>query len=215
MNDGSDNRTRDRMPRRQNHLLKTIIESPYAGTNHPISSELGVALHLRYLRACMRDSLLRGEAPYASHGLYTQPGVLEDLVPEERKMGIEAGFAWREHADVTAIYTDMGISSGMRLGAEHAQKSGARIEERSISPEALLLVKQESEDVPGFVRLDNGKYSFDEPLLRIFQTVGPVLGEALANEMGAGSEIHPMDLTRAEAESMRAKILAMFGGVPR
>lgn len=43
-----------------------IIESPFAGD---------VVRNLRYLRACMRDCLRRGEAPYASHALYTQPGV--------------------------------------------------------------------------------------------------------------------------------------------
>jgi hypothetical protein len=63
----------------------------------------------------MRDSLLRGEAPYASHGLYTQPGVLRDEVPEERELGIQAGFAWRERADLTVFYIDYGFSSGMNL----------------------------------------------------------------------------------------------------
>ena len=63
-----------------------IIESPYAGN---------VPLNLLYLRACMRDCLSRGEAPFASHALYTQPGVLDDGDPAERAHGIEAGFAWR------------------------------------------------------------------------------------------------------------------------
>jgi len=40
--------------------------------------------NLKYLRRCMVDCLKRGEAPYASHGLYTQEGVLDDTVSEER-----------------------------------------------------------------------------------------------------------------------------------
>jgi len=89
-----------------------IIESPYAGN---------VELNVRYARACMRDSLLRGEAPYASHLLYTQPGVPRDEVPEDRELGITAGFAFRRVADVIAVYTDLGISSGMQRAIDLEQ----------------------------------------------------------------------------------------------
>jgi hypothetical protein len=84
-----------------------VIESPYAGD---------VERNLRYLRACLRDSLLRGEAPFASHGLYTQAGVLDDLVRADREMGMHAGWAWMQRADLVAVYEDFGISSGMRRG---------------------------------------------------------------------------------------------------
>lgn len=40
----------------------------------------------------MLDALDRGEAPYASHLLYTQ--MLDDTIPAERELGIKAGFAW-------------------------------------------------------------------------------------------------------------------------
>lgn len=74
-----------------------------------------------YLAACLRDSLNRGEAPFASHGLYTLPGVLCDDVLEERKRGISAGFAWRSAADASVFYVDLGWSRGMRAGEEHAR----------------------------------------------------------------------------------------------
>ena len=90
-----------------------VIESPYAGNT---------ALNLRYLRACMADCLRRGEAPFASHGLYAQPGVLDDSDPAQRELGIEAGFAWREMAEATVVYTDLGVSRGMIAGLKHAQK---------------------------------------------------------------------------------------------
>ena len=84
----------------------------------------------------MRDSLLRGEAPFASHGLYTQPGVLRDEVPEERTHGIEAGFAWREVAHKTVFYVDRGWSRGMEYGYQHAQKLGHTIEVRTLEASA-------------------------------------------------------------------------------
>jgi hypothetical protein len=62
-----------------------ILESPYAGD---------VETNTTYARACVRDSLSRGEAPLASHLLYTQPGILRDDVPDERQRGMDAGLAW-------------------------------------------------------------------------------------------------------------------------
>ncbi len=79
-----------------------VIETPYAGDRD---------LHDAYLKACMKDSFDRGEYPYASHAIY--PGVLDDDVPEERTLGMEAGFAWGAMAQKRVFYVDLGISSGM------------------------------------------------------------------------------------------------------
>ncbi len=102
------------------------IESPYAGD---------VERNLRYLRACMADCLRRGEAPFASHGLYTQPGVLDDTKPEERSLGMWAGFYWAERADATVVYEDLGISRGMAAGIERAEAQGRAIERRRLGGE--------------------------------------------------------------------------------
>jgi hypothetical protein len=107
-------------------MRRVVVESPYAGDRER---------NLRYLRACLRDCLLRGEAPFASHGLYTMEGVLRDEVPGERKHGIEAGFAWRSAADATVVYEDLGYSSGMSLGVEHAEKIGQSVEIRRLGEE--------------------------------------------------------------------------------
>ena len=104
-----------------------VIESPYAGD---------VAANLTYLRACLRDSLLRGESPIASHGLYTQPGVLDDTIPEEQTLGIHAGFAWNKHAELTAVYTDRGISPGMQYGIDAADADGRPVEYRTLPTQA-------------------------------------------------------------------------------
>jgi hypothetical protein len=95
-----------------------IVESPFAGD---------VEKHTRYARACMADCLRRGEAPYASHLLYAQPGVLDDTVHEERILGIEAGLAWGRMAELTVVYTDCGVSNGMKMGIARALAEGRSI----------------------------------------------------------------------------------------
>lgn len=104
-------------------MRRVIIESPYAGD---------VDLNLRYLRAAMTDCLGRGEAPFASHGLYTQPGVLDDLRPDERTLGIKAGFAWRDVADVTLVYADLGVTTGMEAGIDDARVKGREVQFREL-----------------------------------------------------------------------------------
>ena len=81
-----------------------VLESPYAGD---------VDRNVAYARAAVGDCLRRGEAPIASHLLFTQPGILDDDVPEERRLGIDAGLAWHAVADAIVFYLDLGWSSGM------------------------------------------------------------------------------------------------------
>lgn len=100
-----------------------ILESPYAGD---------VDANVAYARRCLRDSLLRGESPIASHLLYTQPGVLDDNDAAERAMGIDAGLAWRWAAQASVVYTDRGISRGMRYGIDAALRAGLPVEYRKI-----------------------------------------------------------------------------------
>ena len=104
-------------------MKRVILESPYAGD---------IDLNIEYARKCVRDSLSRGEAPIASHLLYTQPGILRDEVAEERQWGIDAGLTWRSVADATVVYTDRGISRGMEYGIAAARRSGLPVEFRSI-----------------------------------------------------------------------------------
>jgi len=89
---------------------------------------------MTYLQRALSHSLHRGEAPFASHGLYTLPGVLDDNVPEERKMGMEAGHDWLAAADLVAVYEDYGITRGMEQGIRLAEQLGLRIEVRKIGP---------------------------------------------------------------------------------
>lgn len=100
-----------------------ILESPFAGD---------VEENIKYARACVRDSLSRGEAPIASHLLYTQEGILDDNNPEERQWGIDAGLAWKTVAWKTVVYTDLGISRGMEYGIASAIKAGLFVEYRNL-----------------------------------------------------------------------------------
>jgi hypothetical protein len=100
-----------------------IIESPYAGD---------VERNLEYARAALHDSLTRGEAPYASHLLYTQKGVLDDNIPDQREAGIIAGHAWVKAADLVAVYRDFGISPGMEAGIRIAKVWGKPVIYRSL-----------------------------------------------------------------------------------
>ena len=104
--------------------MKVILESPYAGD---------VEKNLAYARKCMRDSLLRGEYPLASHLLYTQEGILDDTIPEEREIGIHAGLAWGEKAEKTVVYTDLGISEGMSYGIARARSEKRTVVYRSLN----------------------------------------------------------------------------------
>ncbi|RUX20035.1 hypothetical protein EOA27_09655 [Mesorhizobium sp. M2A.F.Ca.ET.037.01.1.1] len=101
-----------------------ILESPYAGD---------VNRNVAYARAAMRDCLARGDAPAASHLLYTQPGVLDDGNPVERARGIDAGLAWGRVAEATVVYTDLGISKGMGEGVNRAFAEGRPVEWRTLA----------------------------------------------------------------------------------
>lgn len=103
------------------HVRLVIVESPYAGD---------VEANVAYARVALADCLRRGEAPFASHLLYTQPGVLDDRVTAERRLGIEAGLAWALRADATVVYCDRGISNGMQLGIDRALAVGRIVEKR-------------------------------------------------------------------------------------
>ena len=104
-------------------MRTVVLESPFAGD---------VELNVRYARACLRDCLLRGEAPFASHLLYTQPGVLNDDDPNERSMGINAGFVIGLGYETTVVYTDLGISDGMKMGIALALKIERPVEYRTL-----------------------------------------------------------------------------------
>jgi len=122
-----------------------LIESPFKGESWGETRD-----NLLYARLCVHDSILRGEAPYASHLFYTQTGILDDKIEEERMRGINAGLAWGSMAELSAFYIDKGFSRGMNYGMENALKAGREIEERSLGSEERVeeLIRKMAEAKP-------------------------------------------------------------------
>lgn len=102
------------------------IETPYAG-----GDAATVAENLAYARAALADSLRRGEAPFASHLLYPQPGVLSEVT--ERAHGLIAGLAHTCYCDTVAVYTDLGVSAGMQASIDAALARGQAVVYRTVS----------------------------------------------------------------------------------
>lgn len=103
---------------------RVVIESPFAGDTK---------VNTAYARACMKHSLELGEAPFASHLLYTQ--CLDDEIEDERRLGIEAGLQLSRDFEMTAIYTDLGMSSGMLAGAARAHALNRQVVYRRLEGE--------------------------------------------------------------------------------
>ena len=104
-------------------MIRVILESPYAGD---------IERNVEYARKCVRHSLSLGESPIASHLLYTQEGILNDDIEEERMWGINAGLAWKSVAEKHVFYIDYCISRGMEYAMKYASDNLITIEERKI-----------------------------------------------------------------------------------
>ena len=103
------------------------FESPYGAETAD-----GIVRNVTYALIGMRHSLEMGEAPFASHLLYTQ--MLDDAIPLERTLGIFAGLRIGEGAEATVVYEDLGISRGMEMGINHAIELGRPVEYRKLYP---------------------------------------------------------------------------------
>jgi len=100
-----------------------ILESPYRGL---------IERNIKYARLCVRDSLLRREAPIASHLLYPQEGILDEEDIIDRALGISAGIEWYRVAEACVVYIDFDISKGMYEGIRRAQHYNVPVEYRKI-----------------------------------------------------------------------------------
>lgn len=108
-----------------NHMKCVMIETPLMARGERTMED-----NLKYAKECMKDSVKKGEAPFAMHVLYTQ--VLDDNKYEERWQGILSGLAWSRRADAIVFYMDYGMSTGMNLAYEQAQLMGIKVEYRTL-----------------------------------------------------------------------------------
>lgn len=88
--------------------------------------------HRRYTALCMRDSMSRNEAPFASQALYDQSGILDDADPDERALGMTCGLAWSLQAELCAVYADHGITDGMKAAVRAARARAVPVQFRYI-----------------------------------------------------------------------------------
>jgi len=124
------------------------VESPYSGHSHEEWER-----NINYARYAMQDCLKRGESPFLSQLLYTQAphvGFVEDSDEKHKLLGreksVNLAFKWRSKANKTVVYTDFGITNGMKLGIKHAQDHENPIEYRTI-PNIHQLLEKKTEGV--------------------------------------------------------------------
>lgn len=109
-------------------MKRVMIESPYRTQDIVLRG-----VYLDYRDDCIRDSLERGEAPFASHRFY--PDFLDDDDPHDRDIGMMCNQAWQEVAEEVAFYIDHGMSEGMENALMWANDMGLRIDIRSLRGE--------------------------------------------------------------------------------
>jgi len=102
-----------------------IIESPWKA-----SSSAELSRNRNYAQKAMVDCIDRGEAPFASHLIYTQ--IFDEAIDEQRAKGIEVGLVWGRHATKTVVYQDFGITQGMVIGIKRAIEEGRSVEYRNM-----------------------------------------------------------------------------------
>ena len=95
-------------------MNRVFIASPYAGDT---------LTNCIYARAAVRDSFLRGEAPYCPHLAYTQIG---------REASLNAAKQFLAVCDILAVYEDKGVSAGMQGEIEFAITNNIPIQFRDL-----------------------------------------------------------------------------------
>lgn len=111
-------------------MKRIVVETPYKPDlvleKHPAEWLEKLRNNVKYARACVRYVMIEhGHAPFASHLLYTQPGILDDQDGKERVLGIDAGLEWaRVAGEESWFFTDLGISEGMLKGLASAKEQG-------------------------------------------------------------------------------------------
>jgi len=110
---------------------RIFVASPLrADGAHGLYAIMQTMSHLDYMRDCVARVLDDGNAPFAPHGFYTY--WLNDDVPADREAGIRAGSAWLLAAHEVHVFTDMGISEGMRAEIALAESEGIPVVMRTL-----------------------------------------------------------------------------------
>lgn len=112
-----------------NGRRRVFVASPFRA-----DTPAGVAENVAYAVRAAADAFARGEAPFVPHLIY--PRFMDDAIEAERNASIEAGIQWSRAAAAVVVYTDRGISAGMRIEIDVAEAEGRPVEYRTLEPEA-------------------------------------------------------------------------------
>jgi hypothetical protein len=103
-----------------------LLETPCSGNEHPIFYE-------RYAKACIRDSLLRNEAPLSAFLLYKQSGILNNFISSEQILGRLAQSEWSKFCKKIIVYKDLGLTKEMQINIDSAVASNKIVEYRILN----------------------------------------------------------------------------------
>jgi hypothetical protein len=117
--------------------MLVVIESPWAGLGADKVESLADMERCQafiYLRACIRDSLSRGEIPWASHAMLALTRALYEEDPDQRQEGIDLNkqLIKSEAIKLVVLYEDFGISRGMKEALIWSRIHGKPVEFRTI-----------------------------------------------------------------------------------
>ena len=124
-------------------MITVCIESPLAGD---------IETNTAYARACLLYCLQRDVAPFASHLLYTQ--VLDDQSQDDRTRGMKAGFTMGDQCDQRWVFTDLGISRGMKSAITRAERLRQPIHEKSLGDDWQARYSGDERPTVGFTTPD-------------------------------------------------------------
>lgn len=107
-----------------------VIISPFM-VEDPTKREL----FYRYAKRCAQDSMRRNEAPLVSHVFYYDMFGFS-TVAIERDLGFNSQLTWIRKTDLVVVYSDFGITQGMKAAIDYAKFKNKKIEFRKISSTA-------------------------------------------------------------------------------
>ena len=99
------------------------VASPYAGN---------VEENVEFAKRACRHVMECGHAFFAPHLLY--PAILDDGIPEERKLGIDMGLAMLQRCDELWLFGE-NMSAGMQAEKDEAERIGLPIRQVSMAEE--------------------------------------------------------------------------------
>lgn len=117
-----------RTPMNDPRIIRPLvgIETPWKGLGAGYKAE-------RYLRNALRDSLARGELPWASHCMLAQSRALYDEDLDQREEGLLVNQAFIQgYATCIVFYVDHGMSEGMERAWIWAGMYGKSREKRKL-----------------------------------------------------------------------------------